>query len=158
MSASLRPARRLAAATALAAAALGGAAEPPPAAPAPAPAETAGTVRLPVFEVSASRLREIDVTIQRLEKQIIRERRRLERTSLDETLNGAQVARAAALLGGKSTDQRASVVAVRLASLERELNLLETLRAPLTAADRALVESQVEEQRRTRRELDLLLR
>lgn len=130
----------------------------PAAAKAEGPATEGETVRMPVFEVSATRLREIDVTIKRLEKQISREKKSLEKSNLDETLNGEKVAKAAALLGGKSTLQRASVSAVRINSMEKELQLLETLRTPLTKADRALIEQLVEDQRAYRRGLDEALR
>lgn len=116
------------------------------------------TVKMPVFEVSATRRREIDVTIKRLEKQISREKKSLEKTQLDETLNNEKVAKAAALFGGKSTLQRASVAAVRIDSMEKELQLLETLRTPLTKADRTLIEQLVEDQRAYRRGLDEALR
>lgn len=135
----------------------------PPAATAPAPASTAPsaegpTIMMPKLEVSASRLREIDVTIKRLEKQMKREQKALETTTLDETLNSEKVTRATAILGGKSTVQRASVAAVRVESMAKELQLLETLRTPLTASDRALIEQLVEDQRKYRRELDEALR
>ncbi len=135
------------------------------AAPAPADAKatdakaTEGeTVKMPVFEVSATRLREIDVTIKRLEKQISREKKSLEKSNLDETLNSEKVSKAAAIFGGKSTVQRASVAAVRIESMEKELQLLETLRTPLTKSDRALIEQLVEDQRAYRRSLDEALR
>jgi hypothetical protein len=164
-------------AAALSAAAFAGAAEPAKAPqatapkatatpPPPAPAAKDGTaiktegetVKMPVFEVSTSRLREIDVTIKRLEKQINREEKLLEKTPLDDTLNGEKVSKAAALFGGKSTAQRASVAAVRVDSMQKELQLLETLRTPLTKADRALIEQLVEDQRAYRRSLDEALR
>jgi hypothetical protein len=115
-------------------------------------------VTLPVFTVNAERLREIDVTIKRLEKQVAREKKQLEKSNLDETLNGEKISKAAALFGGKSTVQRASVAAVRIESMEKELQLLETLRTPLTKADRAMIEQLVEEQRTYRRNLDEALR
>jgi hypothetical protein len=137
----------------------------PPAATVPAPAAknalppTEGPVIvLPKMDVSATRLREIDVTIKRLEKQISREKKQLEKTTLDDTLNSEKVSKAAALFGGKSTVQRASVAAVRIESMEKELQLLETLRTPMTKSDRELVEQLVEDQRKYRRELDTLLR
>lgn len=138
------------------------AAEPAPAKTAPAPASaihTEGpTVELPKFEVSAPRLREIDKKIKRLEKEVSREKKLLERSALDDTLNNDSISRAAALFGGKSAVQRASVAAVRIGSIEKEISLLETLRTPLTASDRALAEKLVEDQRTYRRELDIALR
>lgn len=136
---------------------------PAPAAPAADP-KNAGlkvegeTVKMPVFTVSAERMREIDHTIKGLEKQISREKKQLEKSNLDETLNSEKVAKAAAIFGGKSTAQRASVAAVRIDSMEKELQLLETLRTPLTKSDRALIEQLVEDQRTYRRNLDDALR
>lgn len=136
-----------------------------PADPAPATApkgsgiKTEGeTVKMPVFTVTGQRLREIDVTIKKLEKQISREKKHLEKSNLDDALNGEKVAKAAAILGGKSTVQRASVAAVRVDSMEKELQLLETLRTPLTKDDRAMIEKLVEDQRTYRRSLDEALR
>lgn len=117
-----------------------------------------GTVDMPAIQVTGTRLREIDVSIKRIEKQIKREKKALEKSNLDEALNSEKIARAAALFGGKSTVQRASVAAVRLESMEKELSLLETLRTPLTAEDRALIEQLIKDQRTYRRDLDLALR
>lgn len=131
----------------------------PPATPAATDIKTEGEkVKLPVFTVSAERLRQIDVTIKKLEKQISREKKQLEKSNLDEALNSEKVARAAAIFGGKSTVQRASVAAVRIESMEKELQLLETLRTPLTKDDRAMIEQLVEDQRTYRRNLDEALR
>jgi hypothetical protein len=136
----------------------------PAAAPKSAPASASAvktegpTVVLPKVEVSASRLREIDLTIRKLEKLIARESKLLEKSAVDDTLNNEKVSRAAALFGGKSTVQRASVAAVRIESMQKEISLLETLRTPLTAADRALMEKLVADQRTYRRELDIALR
>lgn len=116
------------------------------------------TVKMPVFTVTGQRLKEIDVTIKKLEKQVSREKKQLEKSNLDEALNGEKVAKAASILGGKSTLQRASVAAVRIDSMEKELQLLETLRTPLTKDDRALIEKLVEDQRTYRRGLDEALR
>lgn len=140
---------------------------PPAAKPAdakPADPKSAGlktegeTVKMPVFTVTGQRLREIDVTIKKLEKQISREKKQLEKSNLDETLNGEKVSKAASIFGGKSTVQRASVAAVRIESMEKELQLLETLRTPLTKDDRAMIEKLVEDQRTYRRSLDEALR
>lgn len=116
------------------------------------------TVKMPVFTVTGQRLKEIDVTIKKLEKQISREKKQLERSNLDDALNGEKVSKAASIFGGKSTIQRASVAAVRIESMEKELQLLETLRTPLTKDDRAMIEKLVEDQRTYRRGLDEALR
>lgn len=113
---------------------------------------------LPKFEVSAPRLREIDKTIKRLEKLIGREKKLLEKSAVDDTLNGEKISKAAALFGGKSTAQRASVAAVRIQSMEKEISILENIRTPMTASDRALAEKLVEDERTYRRNLDITLR
>ena len=113
---------------------------------------------IPVFPVSATRLHEIDLKIKRLQKQIDREKDALERTTLDDTLNNDKISNAAAIFGGKSTDQRESVALVRIESMEKELSLLDTLRTPLTKADRALISKLIDDQRTYRRELDEALR
>jgi pyruvate/2-oxoglutarate dehydrogenase complex dihydrolipoamide acyltransferase (E2) component len=164
----------------LATAALSDAADPKPAPPAadakapaapsaaPAPAATPAKspapkaedkpVTLPVFQVSGARLREIDLKIKKLEKQIEREKTALEKSALDDTLNNDKVSNAAALFGGKSTSQRESVAVVRIESMEKELQLLDTLRTPLTNADRDLIEKLIDDQRVYRRSLDEALR
>ncbi|MBI2515895.1 MAG: hypothetical protein HYV95_03165 [Opitutae bacterium] len=134
------------------------AATKPAAAPVSAVKTEGPTVALPKFEVSANRLREIDLTIKKLEKLIARETKLLEKSAVDDTLNNEKVSKAAALFGGKSTVQRASVAAVRIESMEKEISLLETLRTPLTNEDRALMEKLVTDQRTYRRELDITLR
>jgi hypothetical protein len=134
---------------------------PAPATPAAAPLSPAAgekAVTLPVFQVSGSRLREIDLKIKKLEKQIEREKTILEKSALDDTLNNESASKAAALFGGKSNVQRDSVAAVRVESMEKELSLLETLRTPLTNADRALIEKLIDDQRTYRRNLDEALR
>ena len=150
-------------ATLLFAAILAPAAETTKAQPSAAPAKSTvvtegATIALPKFEISASRVREIDATIKHLEKLIGREKRLLEKSAADETLNNEKISRSAALFGGKSNVQRASVAAVRLESMEKEIALLDTLRTPLTAIDRALIEKLVQDQRTYRRELDITLR
>ena len=129
---------------------------PPPAEESKSPAEK--VVTLPRVEVTASQIREIDVALKRLDKQIARETKRLEKTQADEVLNSEKVSRAAALFGGKSAAQRASVTAVRLQSLEKERSLLESLKVPQPERERKLVEKEIEAQRAYRRELDHILR
>lgn len=129
---------------------------PPPAEESMTPAEK--VVTLPRVEVTASQIREIDVALKRLDKQIARETKRLEKTQADEVLNSEKVSRAAALFGGKSAAQRASVTAVRLQSLEKERSLLESLKVPQPERERKLIEKEIEAQRAYRRELDYILR
>lgn len=120
--------------------------------------DPAKVITLPKVEVTAGRIREIDLALKRLDKQIARETRRLEKTQADEVLNSEKVSRAAALFGGKSAAQRTSVTAVRLQSLEKERLLLESLKVPQPEKERLLVEKEIEAQRAYRRELDHILR
>ncbi len=120
--------------------------------------DPAKVITLPKVEVTAGRIREIDMALKRLDKQISRETKRLEKTQADEVLNSDKVSRAAALFGGKSTAQRTSVTAVRLQSLEKERMLLESLKVPQPEKERLLVEKEIEAQRTYRRELDHILR
>ena len=130
-----------------------------PAASGPGVSQTADqTVKLPVFPVSAARLREIDIRIKKLEKLITREKQALERSALDDTINNEQTSKAAAIFGGKSTAQRDSVTLVRIESMEKEVDLLDKLRTPLTKSDRELIEKLIEDQLVYRRSLDEALR
>jgi hypothetical protein len=133
------------------------AADPGAAAP-DKPANEEKVISLPKVEVTASKIREIDLALKRLDKQIAREAKRLEKTQADEVLNSEKASRAAALFGGKSAAQRASVTAVRLQSLEKERGLLESLKVPQPEKERKLVEKEIEAQRAYRRELDHILR
>ena len=115
-------------------------------------------VTLPAIQVTSSRVREIDVTIKRLDKLIARERKKLKSEETDRALNADSVTRVAALFGGKSTAQREAVAGERVHLLETERDLLAQLKLPQTRADFLLLEKQIELLRTTRRELDLVYR
>lgn len=134
-------------------------AEPKPTAPTAAPTSPPNeVVTLPAVQVTKSRIREIDLTLKRIDKQISRERKKLKSGETDRVLNHDQVAKATALFGGKSTAQRESVAAERVRLLETERDLLEQMKAPMMRDDFLLVEKQVELLRTARRELDLVYR
>lgn len=133
----------------------------PPAAPNPTavPANPADdVVTLPAVQVTRSRIRQIDVTIKRIDKLIARERKHLKTSDTDLALNNDKVANKAALFGGYSTSQRIAVASERVRLLESERELLEQMKAPMTKDDFAVVEKQVELLRTTRRELDIVYR
>jgi len=121
---------------------------------APAPVTVGPTVVLPEFQVTGGRLRAIENKIKRVEKQIKREKKALARNPVNETINSDKLAQAAMVFGGNSASHLAALAAARIESLEKELSMLETLRTPLTAEQRTLLEKEIEEQRRYRRELD----
>jgi len=132
--------------------------------PAPAPPVSAvpdlpdEVVTLPAIQVTGSRVREIDVTIKRLDKLIAREQKKLRSEETDRALNSDRVTRVAALFGGKSTAQREAVAGERVRLLETERDLLGKLKLPQTRADFILLEKQIELLRTARRELDLVYR
>lgn len=128
-----------------------------PTAPGTQPAASE-VITLPAVQVTKSRVREIDLSLKRIDKQISRERKKLKSTETDRVLNHDQVAKATALFGGKSTAQRESVAAERVRLLETERDLLEQMKSPMTRDDFQLVEKQVELLRTARRELDLVYR
>ena len=132
---------------------------PPTAAPnAVAKPADDGVVTLPAVQVTRSRIRQIDVTIKRIDKLIGRERKHLKSTDTDRAMNNDKVAGAAALFGGYSTGQREAVAAERVRLLESERELLEQMKAPMTREDFIVVEKQIELLRTARRELDVVYR
>jgi len=120
----------------------------------PAPPTVGPVVVMPEFQVTGGRLREIDNRIKRVEKQIVREKKKLAKNPVNETINSDKLAKAAMVFGGNSASHLAALAAARVASLEKELSMLETLRTPLTAEQRQLLEQEIEAQRVYRRELD----
>lgn len=120
----------------------------------PAPPTVGPVVVMPEFQVTGGRLREIDNRIKRVEKQIVREKKTLAKNPVNETINSDKLSKAAMVFGGNSASHLAALAAARVASLEKELSMLETLRTPLTAEQRQLLEKEIEAQRVYRRELD----
>ena len=134
-------------------------AEPPakPAADAkaaqPAPADKAA-VALPEVEVTSARVKAIDAQLKAIDKQIAREKKNLKSTNLDETLNSDKASKAAAIFGGNSASHMVAVAATRVNLLESERAMLERLKFPRTEEDQAMIEKEIENLRKTRRELD----
>lgn len=128
---------------------------PPPAPPA-APAKPAAepVLELPKMEVRQQRIKEIDREIKKLDKLIAREKKRIKTTDLDRALNHEKLARAAAIFGGNSADHMSAVAASRVMLLERERDLMEAMKRPATLDELAMMEKEVEELRKTRRNLD----
>jgi hypothetical protein len=127
-----------------------------PAVPAPAtpPAPPTPVLVLPTIEVRQSRLHEIDVEIRKLDKLIAREEKKVKSNELDKTLNNTQVANAAALFGGNSAEHLSAVAASRVALLQTERDVLESMKRPATRESLAMMETELAQLRTTRRNLD----
>lgn len=118
------------------------------------PKTGADVLELPKIQITTQRAKQIDKEIHRLDKLIIRERKKVKATDLDKVLNNESVARAAAIFGGNSSDHLSAVAASRVTILEAERDLLEAMKRPATLDELAMMEKQIEELRITRRNLD----
>ena len=133
-------------------------------APAPAPvtsdakpAETAipePVLTLPKIEVRQSRIKKLDKMIGKLDKMIAREKEKVKSSGLDKTLNNPQLAHAAAIFGGNSAEHLSAVAATRVALLENERDVLESMKRPATLEELAMMETELQQLRTTRRNLD----
>jgi hypothetical protein len=120
----------------------------------PATPASSDVLVLPKLEVSQPRIKQIDKELKRLDKLITREKAKVKSTQLDRALNNTQVSRAAALFGGNSADHLSAVAATRVALMENERIVLEAMKRPATLEERALMETEIEQLRLTRRNLD----
>ena len=138
-----------------------GPAAPPAAgtkAPAPdvpaAPSKDADVLALPKIEVTASRVKELDREIKRLDKAIAREKKNVKATDLDKALNNTKLANAAALFGGNSAAYMEEVAATRVRYMEAERDLLVDMKTPRTLDELKILQEELEKIRTLRRELD----
>jgi hypothetical protein len=118
------------------------------------PAAPQAVITLPTIQVTAGRIRELDKEITRLDKLIVREKKKVKSSGLDKTLNNSQLAHAAAIFGGNSSDHLSAVAAGRVALLETERGVLEAMKRPATVEDLAMLEKELDQLRTTRRNLD----
>ncbi len=109
---------------------------------------------LPTIQVTADRIREIDRTIGKLDKQIARERKKVKSTELDRALNNKKLATTAAIFGGNSAEHLSAVAATRVSLMETERAVLEAMKRPVTEAALSALETELEQLRLTRRNLD----
>lgn len=131
------------------------AAEP---AKATAPAESqianAEAIVLPKIQVTSGRIKELDTVIAKLDKLIVREKKKVKSTNLDKSLNNQKLSTAAALFGGNSAEHLSAVAATRVSLMETERAVLEDMKRPANVADLAALETELEQLRLTRRNLD----
>lgn len=128
------------------------AAEPAPTLAATVP--VGPTIDLPTVKVQEKRVKTIDAELKKIDRQIAREKKLLQSSTLDKSLNSDKLSHAAALFGGNSASHMAAVAATRVGLLEQERMLLERLKFPRTEEDQALIEKELENNRTTRRNLD----
>jgi len=131
-------------------------AEPAPdadAAATPKPEEPA--TMLPQVEVNKSRITNIDIAIAAQDQAIAREKANTKPTKLDDTLNNSKVAKALAIFGGSSSEERSGIAQERIRIMEEEKELLESLRLARTKEEKAELQRELDDLRAQRRELDL---
>ena len=109
---------------------------------------------LPTIEVRQRRIRTIDGELRKLDKLIAREEKKVKSSELDKALNHTRAAHAAALFGGNSAAHLSAVAASRVALLQTERGVLESMKRPATREALALMEAEVEQLRLARRNLD----
>jgi hypothetical protein len=133
--------------------------EPAPAKAPAKPAEAAATdpalLVLPKMEVlGAGQIKEIDAEIRKLDKLIVREKKKVNPGELDRTFNNPKLTRAAALFGGNDSEHLSAVAASRVALLETERDVLEAMKRPASLEARREMEKEIDQLRTTRRNLD----
>ena len=126
--------------------------EAKPATPPPAPKEE--IMVLPKLEVTAQRAKQIDKELKRVDKMIAREKKKIKSTDLDKTLNNEKLSRAAAIFGGNSAEHLSAVAATHVMLLEQERMVLEAMKRPATLDERKLMQTELDQIRLTRRNLD----
>jgi hypothetical protein len=144
------------------------AAKPATSAPAPAPtlkpADAAAAAKqepatvLPKVEVNRSRINEIDGKIIEQEREIAREKQNVKPTELDKALNNPKLSTALSILGGESSQHRATVAGERVKIMEEERGLLEAMKAAKTKEEKAGLQKELDLLRAYRRELEKSLR
>lgn len=121
----------------------------------PAPLTTDDPVlALPKIEVTSTRLRQIDVELIKIDKQIAREKKNVKSTEVDKALNNEKVTKVAAIFGGNSAKHLSAVAATRVELLEAERSILEAMKLPTNRVEMEAMTKELEELRTARRNLD----
>jgi len=136
-------------ASATAAAAAQPAAKNAPAAPA--------TV-LPRVEVKKTRITVLDQQLAEQEREIARERKNLKVSETDLALNDMKIAKPLAIFGGDSAQFRQRVASERVELMEAEKDLIEAIAHARTKEQKAELQTQLDQLREMRRQLDKTLR
>ena len=111
------------------------------------------TLLAPV-EVKRNRLIEHDRQILDLQDDIEREKKRTKATETDQALNNEKVSSALSIFGGSSSKSREELAKERVSLMEAELNLLEMMDRVKTKAERDSLQTQANELRDMRRNLE----
>ncbi len=111
------------------------------------------TLLAPV-EVKRNRLIEHDREILDLQADIERETKRTKSTETDQALNNEKVSSALSIFGGSSSKSREELAKERVSLMEAELNLLEMMDRVKTKAERDSLQTQANELRDMRRNLE----
>lgn len=121
----------------------------PPAAPA--------TV-LPQVEVKKTRITVLDQQLAEQEREIARERKNLKVSETDLALNDLKIAKPLAIFGGDSAQFRQRVASERVELMEAEKDLIEAIAHARTKEQKAELQTQLDQLREMRRQLDKTLR
>lgn len=113
---------------------------------------------LPKMEVRKSRITVLDQQLALQEEAIARERKNLKPSEVDLALNDEKVAKPLALFGGDSAQFRKRVASERVELMEVEKDLLQAIAQARTKKEKEELQSQLDQIRAVRRDLDKSLR
>jgi len=138
-------------------------ASPPAPAPAAKDAATAKAAQepatvLPKVEVQKSKITEIDREIHQQDQAIAREKEKTKPTELDKALNTPEVSHALRIFGGESAQYKADLAKERVNMMEAEKDILEAMKFAKTKEEKQELQSQLDELRAYRRDLEKNLR
>ncbi len=122
----------------------------------------ANPTMLPKVEVKkgkySERDRQLALDLHAQDQAIERERKLLQTTETDLALNDSKVAKPLAIFGGESAQFRKRVAAERLELLEAEKDIIEQIAMAQTPEQKKLLQTQLDQLREMRRQLDKSLR
>jgi hypothetical protein len=122
----------------------------------------AKATQLPKVEVKkgkySARDHQLALDLHAQDKAIERERKLLQTTETDLALNDAKVAKPLAIFGGESAQFRKRVAAERLELLEAEKDIIEQIAIAQAPEQKKLLQTQLDQLREMRRQLDQSLR
>jgi hypothetical protein len=118
------------------------------------PAKENPTMLLPRVEVSKSRVTELAIALQEIDREIAREKKNIKPTALDDSINDPAVAHKLAILGGSSSADRSRLAEERVSLLEAERDITEQIFAARTDAERAELQKQLDDMKTMRRQLE----